>query len=62
VLAAIILPELLMKDGRPYLAPQNSFLVAGIIAVLVAWRTKNLLLTIVTGMAALWVWRALMGM
>ena len=61
VLAAIIVPELIMKDGQPYIAPQNSFLVAGIFAVLVAWRTKNLLLTIVLGMAALWLWRALMG-
>lgn len=62
VLAAIILPELLFNDdGQMYLAPQNSFLVAGVVAVLVAWRTKNLLLTIIIGMATLWVWRALMG-
>jgi len=27
----------------------------------VAWRTKNLLLTIVLGMAALWGWRAVLG-
>jgi branched-subunit amino acid transport protein len=61
VLAAIIVPELLLRDGQPYIAPQNSFLVAGIFAALVAWRTKNLLLTIVLGMAALWLWRALIG-
>jgi branched-subunit amino acid transport protein len=59
VLSAIILPEMLLKDGQPYLAPQNSYLAAGLIAGLVAWRSKNLLLTIIIGMAALWVWRAL---
>ncbi|MCA0458228.1 MAG: AzlD domain-containing protein [Chloroflexi bacterium] len=58
VLSAIIAPDLLLKDGSVNLALNNSFLAAGIIAILVSWRTKNLLLTIVLGMAALWVWRA----
>lgn len=57
VLSAIIFPDLLLKDGNLNLALNNSFLVAGIIAMLVSWRTKNLLLTIVLGMVALWVWR-----
>ena len=58
VLSAIIAPDLLLKDGNVNLALNNSFLAAGIIAILVSWRTKDLLLTIVLGMAALWVWRA----
>ncbi|MBZ0278304.1 MAG: AzlD domain-containing protein [Anaerolineae bacterium] len=58
VLSAIILPAMLLKsDGSLYLSLSNSFLVAGIVAGLVAWRSKNLLLTIVVGMIALWVWR-----
>jgi branched-subunit amino acid transport protein len=57
ILAAIIVPELLYRDERIYVAADNSFLVAGIFAGLVAWRSKNLLLTIVLGMLALWVWR-----
>ena len=65
VLSAIILPAMLLKDDQLYLSPKNSFLVAGIVAGivagLVAWRTRNLLLTIIIGMAALWGWRALMG-
>lgn len=62
VLAAIIIPEVLMDDNsRLALTPENSTLVAGIVAALVAWRTKNLLLTIVLGMAALWLWRVLGG-
>lgn len=62
VLAAIIIPEVLMDDSsRVALTLQNSTLVAGIVAALVAWRSKNLLLTIVLGMAALWLWRAVVG-
>lgn len=63
VLSAIILPEMVLSktDSSLYLTPQNTYLVAGIVAALVAWRTKNLLLTIVIGMAALFVWRAVIG-
>jgi branched-subunit amino acid transport protein len=59
VLSAIIFPDLFLKNGSLNLVPNNSFLAAGIIAVLVSWRTKNLLLTIVLGMIALWIWRML---
>ncbi len=53
VLAAIIAPALLMPDGKTLdIAPTNAYLVAGILAGLIAWRTKNLLATIVLGMAA----------
>ena len=39
----------------------NTHLVAGLIAVLIAWRTRNLLLTIILGMLALWVWQAILA-
>ena len=61
VLSAIIFPDLFLKDGSLNLALSNSFLAAGIIAVLVSWRTKNLLLTIVLGMAIFLLLRALLG-
>jgi branched chain amino acid efflux pump len=61
VLSAIIFPAMLLKDDQLYLSPHNSFLVAGIVSGIVAWRTRNLLLTIIIGMAALWGWRALVG-
>jgi branched-subunit amino acid transport protein len=61
ILAAIIVPELLFREDQLYIALDNSYLVAGIFAALVAWRTKNLLLTIVLGMAAMWGWRWLMS-
>ncbi len=59
VLTAIIVPGLLYSDERLNIGIDNSFLVAGIVATLVSWRTKNLLLTIVIGLAALWAWQAL---
>jgi branched-subunit amino acid transport protein len=60
VLSAIIVPDLLLQDGHLNLAPNNSFLAAGIIAVLVSWRTSKVLLTIVVGMVALWMWRMIL--
>jgi len=57
VLMAIIVPAVLMPDGTVAFAYTNSYLVAAIVAALVAWRTNNLLLTIVVGMASLWLWR-----
>lgn len=59
VLAAIIAPAIVMPEGTIDLAPTSAPLIAGLIAILVAWRTKNLLLTILIGMAALLIWRAL---
>jgi branched-subunit amino acid transport protein len=62
VLAAIIAPALLAPNGQLDLSPHNDFLVAGIVAALVAWRTNNLLATIFLGMLALWLWRWLLAM
>ena len=53
VLSAIIFPEILLHDGRLVLTLENDRLLAGLAAVLVAWWTKNTLLTILAGMAAL---------
>jgi branched-subunit amino acid transport protein len=55
VLSAIILPDLLRPDGVWALSFGNVRLLAGILAALVAWRTKNALLTIGVGMAAFWI-------
>lgn len=61
VLSAIILPTMIFKGDRLAIEPTNSALVAGIIAGVVAWRTRNLLLTIIVGMVALFIWRAIVG-
>lgn len=54
VLSAITLPEILIQDGAVVLSPFNARLLAGALAVIVAWRTKNVLATIAVGMGALW--------
>lgn len=59
VLSAIILPEVLINDQQIHISPDNLRLIAAIIAAAVAWRTRSIVYTIVTGMAALWVLNAL---
>jgi len=59
VLSAIIFPEILRPGGTFYFSPVNPRLIAGLIAGLVAWRTKNVLLTIAAGMVALWILQAI---
>jgi branched-subunit amino acid transport protein len=58
VLSAIIFPELLMPGGQLDLSLGNERLIAGSLAALIAWRTRNVLLTIAAGMAALWILQA----
>jgi branched-subunit amino acid transport protein len=53
VLTAIVVPELLVRSGQIDLSPSNFRLLAGLAAVLVAWKTKNTLLTILGGMLVL---------
>ncbi len=53
VLTAIVVPELLVRSGQIDLSPSNFRLLAGMAAVLVAWKTKNTLLTILGGMLVL---------
>ena len=53
VLSAIIAPELLFPVKHLDLSLGNTRLLAGIIATLVAWYSKNTLFTIIAGMIAL---------
>jgi branched-subunit amino acid transport protein len=59
VLTAIIAPELFLSDGNFDLSLGNTRLLAGGLAILVAWKTKNVFLTILAGMATLWILQAL---
>ena len=58
VLSALIAPALFLPGGVLNLSLGNIRLIAGIVAILVAWRTKNVLLTIVIGMACLLILQA----
>jgi len=53
VLSAIVFPELLIQSGQIKVTWTNFHLLAGIAAIIVAWKTKNTLLTILFGMAVL---------
>lgn len=53
VLSAIIFPELFYHNNVFDLSLGNTRMLAGLIAILVAWFSKNTLLTILVGMAAL---------
>jgi len=55
VLTAIVVPELILYNGAVTLSPLNPRLIAGLVAIVIAWRTKNTVLTIVSGMAVFWV-------
>jgi len=57
VLSAIIFPELLRPGGTVNLSLGNPRLLAGTLAALIAWRTKNVLLAIILGMLALWMFQ-----
>ncbi len=59
VLSALILPELVLRNGAPALSPDNHRLAAGLVAAGVALATRNVLLTIAAGMGALWGLQAL---
>jgi len=50
VLAALVMPGILLTDRQIFLSVSNSYLLATVPAFLVAWPTKNMLLTISMGM------------
>lgn len=53
-LTAITVPELLAYHGAIELSWHNERLLAGLLASVVAWRTKNVFLTIGLGMISLY--------
>jgi len=55
VLSAIIVPELFLQNGELNMAPDNHRLLAGLVAVLAAWFSKNILFTIIAGMLAFFI-------
>jgi branched-subunit amino acid transport protein len=53
VLTAIWAPELLLQDEVLYLSLRNERLLAGAVAIAVAWRWRMTSITIAAGLAAL---------
>ncbi len=61
VLAALVAPAVLLNDGAVDLSPAtNPRALAALIALLIAWKTKNVIAVIVAGMAAVWLLQALL--
>jgi branched-subunit amino acid transport protein len=60
-LAALVFPALTHPAGQLYISLNNFRLLAGLGGAVVAWRTKNVLLTILIGMILLWSLQAVFG-
>lgn len=52
ILTALIVPSLLLPNGKLDLSLHNNYLLAGLFAVVVALRFRNTALTMVLGLAA----------
>lgn len=57
VLAALVLPQLVYYQGGVSL--ENPRLAAGAVTAVVAWRTRNLTVTVGVGMLAFWGFRGM---
>lgn len=55
VLAAFSFPPLVYRDGVYALSATEPFLLAGMAATLAAWRTENIIATLVVGFGTFWV-------
>lgn len=60
-LAALVFPALTHPSGHLDISLNNFRLLAGLGGALIAWRTRNVLLTILTGMTLLWTLQAVFG-
>ncbi len=61
VLSAIIALEMFIPASQADLSPiHNPRLVAGVVAILVAWRTRSMLATFAAGMVVLWILSAIL--
>lgn len=58
-LSALITPELLLTNGSLWLSWQNPRLMAGLVAIVLAALTRNILWTLLGGFAALALWSML---
>jgi branched-subunit amino acid transport protein len=59
VFTAVVIPLLFYVNGAMEVSISNERLLAGIAAVLIAWRTRSVPLTLVGGMATLWALQAI---
>ncbi len=60
VFAAIVLPEIFSGNGAGSPLLLNPRLISAVVAALIAWKTKNIVLTLVAGFAVLFLVQALL--
>jgi|APFre7841882724_1041349.scaffolds.fasta_scaffold00920_6 branched-subunit amino acid transport protein len=61
VLAAIVVPPILVRGDAVDLSPDNPRLIAAAVAFAIAWFTKSVVGSIVGGMATLWLAQWILG-
>lgn len=59
VLTAVVIPLLVYENGALDTSLGNERLLAGLVAALIAWRTRSVLFTLIGGMAVLWTLQAI---
>lgn len=62
VLSALLVPSLLVQGGKFNLAWNNLYLWAALPAIFVAWKTKSLFATVLTGMVLVALARLVFGL
>ena len=61
VLAALLIPSLLLKETTLDISTDNLFLIAAIPTFFVAWKTRSLFASVVTGMVLVAIGRLITG-
>ncbi len=61
VIAAIVVPAIVQGGPTPGFSPENTRLIAGVVAAGVAWGTRSVLGTLGAGMGTLWLLEWLLG-
>jgi len=57
VFSALIAPALLAPQGQPTLPHDNPYLWAGLVAIVLAWRYRNFVVTVGGGTLVMLAWR-----
>lgn len=61
VFTTIIVPSLLAPNEKLELTIQNEYLIAGIVTLLIAYKTKNLIGTVIIGILIIYMLRVFLG-
>lgn len=59
--AALVAPELVLREGQFAIGLMNPRLIAGIGAIVAAMLTRNVLTTLITGMGVMWIVQGIIG-